>query len=62
MKFQSQSEEQLNALTHGIGAVLGIVALVLLIIFDTHKTAWSFFSIMVYGFSIIILLFIGLSD
>ena len=55
MKLQSQSEEKLNALTHAFGAVLGIVALVLLIVFDTHKTPWSLFSVIVYGLSIIIL-------
>lgn len=53
--MQSHLEEKLNALTHGIGAVLGIVALVLLIVFDTHKTTWSLFGCIVYGISIIIL-------
>ncbi len=55
MKVQSHFEEKLNALTHGIGAVLGIAALILLIIFETHKTAYSLFSVIVYGISIIIL-------
>ncbi|MFH6768970.1 hemolysin III family protein [Gaetbulibacter aquiaggeris] len=55
MKLQSRFEEKLNAQTHGLGALLGIVALILLIIFDTHKTAYSLFSAIVYGISIIIL-------
>ena len=55
MRIQSPFEEKLNALTHGIGAALGIVALVLLIVFNTHKTPWSLFSVIVYGISIIVL-------
>ena len=55
MKIQSHFEEKLNAQTHGLGALLGIAALVLLIVFDTHKTAYSLFSVIVYGISIIIL-------
>ena len=55
MKIQSHFEEKLNALTHGIGAALGIVALILLIVFDSHKTAYSLFSVIVYGISIIVL-------
>lgn len=55
MKLQSPFEEKLNAITHALGAVLGILALVLLIVFDTHKTPWSRFSVIVYGLSIIIL-------
>lgn len=55
MRTQSPFEEKLNALTHGIGAVLGIAALVLLIVFNSHKTPWSLFSVIVYGISIIIL-------
>jgi hemolysin III len=55
MKIQSHFEERLNALTHAIGAVLGIVALVLLIIYNSNKTDYSLFSVIVYGLSIIIL-------
>jgi len=55
MRIQTKFEEQLNAISHGIGALLGIVALVLLIVLDTHKTNWSLFSVIVYGISIIIL-------
>ncbi|MFH4965591.1 hemolysin III family protein [Gaetbulibacter sp. M235] len=55
MKIQTHFEEKLNAQTHALGAVLGIVALVLLIVFDAHKTPYSLFSVIVYGVSIIIL-------
>jgi hemolysin III len=55
MKIQSLFEERLNALTHTIGAVLGIVALVLLIVYNSNKTDYSLFSVIVYGLSIIIL-------
>ncbi|WP_339917484.1 PAQR family membrane homeostasis protein TrhA [Yeosuana marina] len=55
MKTQSLFEEKLNSLTHAFGAMLGIAALVLLIVFNTHKSDWSLFSVIVYGLSIIIL-------
>ncbi|WP_396601434.1 hemolysin III family protein [Algibacter sp. R77976] len=55
MRIQSPFEEKLNTITHAIGALLGITALVLLIVFNTHKTDWSLFSVIVYGISIIIL-------
>ena len=55
MRIQTRLEEQLNALTHAIGALLGIAGLVLLIVLDTHKTDYSLFSVIVYGISIIIL-------
>lgn len=55
MRKQTPFEEKLNALTHAIGAIFGIVALVLLIIFETKKTEFSLFSVVVYGISIIIL-------
>ena len=55
MRQQKVFEEKLNAITHAIGAVFGIVALILLIVFETKKTAFSLFSVIVYGISIIIL-------
>jgi len=55
MSVQTKFEEQLNALSHGIGALLGIAGLVLLIVFDTNKTDWSLFSVIIYGISIIVL-------
>jgi hemolysin III len=55
MRIQTPFEEKINAFTHAIGVLLGIVALALLLIFDTDKTDWSLFSVIVYGISIIIL-------
>ncbi len=55
MRIQSDFEEKLNAWTHGVGALLGIVGLALLVSFKEHKTDWSLFSVIVYGISIIIL-------
>lgn len=55
MRIQTPFEEKLNASTHAIGALLGVAALVLLIIFNTNKTDWSLFSVIVYGISIIVL-------
>lgn len=55
MRIQTKKEELWNAITHGIGAVFGIIALVLLIFSNTEKTTWSLFSVIVYGVSIVIL-------
>lgn len=55
MAEQTKFEEQLNAASHGIGALLGIAGLVLLIVFNTNKTDWSLFSVIVYGISLIVL-------
>lgn len=52
---QSVLEEQLNAWTHGLGALMGIAGLILLISFTEQKTDWSLFSVILYGFSIILL-------
>ncbi|MGK0253825.1 MAG: hemolysin III [Mariniflexile sp.] len=52
---QTPLQERLNTITHGIGAIFGIIGLVLLIVFDTNKTNWSLFSVLVYGISIIVL-------
>ncbi len=52
---QSALEEQLNAWTHGLGALMGLAGLVLLISFTKQKTDWSLFSVILYGFSIILL-------
>lgn len=55
MRIQSKKEELWNAVTHGIGVVLGISGLVLLISFESSKTDFSLFSVVVYGVSIIVL-------
>ncbi|MFC0604988.1 PAQR family membrane homeostasis protein TrhA [Winogradskyella pulchriflava] len=55
MRIQTKLEEQLNAWSHGIGAALGIAALILLIVYADDSKPWSLFSVIVYGISIIIL-------
>jgi len=55
MRLQTPFEEKLNAVSHSLGAVLGIAGLVLLIVFNTNKSEWSLFSVIVYGISIITL-------
>ena len=55
MRIQKPFEEKLNTISHAIGALFGIVALVLLIVHNSNKTDWSLFSVIVYGISIIIL-------
>lgn len=55
MRIQSRIEERLNTLTHGIGAVLGIIGLVFLILKDSNKTEFSQIGIIIYGLSVIIL-------
>ncbi|OEJ98472.1 hemolysin III family protein [Flavivirga aquatica] len=55
MSKQTSLEEKLNAISHGIGVLLGTPALVLLIIYDTNKTYWSLFSVILYGITVITL-------
>ena len=55
MRIQAPIEERLNAITHGIGAVLGLIGLFFLIFNETQKNEWSLFSVVVYGLSIIVL-------
>ena len=56
MRTQTKLEEQLNAWSHGVGAALGIAALVLLIVYaDNGTKPWSLFSVIFYGISIIVL-------
>lgn len=55
MRVQSNFEEKLNTWSHAIGAIFGILALVLLIVFETKKTEYSLASVIIYGVSIIIL-------
>ncbi|MEF2244281.1 PAQR family membrane homeostasis protein TrhA [Paenibacillus sp. IITD108] len=52
----SWREEMANAITHGIGALLSIAALVLLIVFAAWKgTAWHIVSFSIYGTSMLLL-------
>ncbi|MDO6492042.1 MULTISPECIES: PAQR family membrane homeostasis protein TrhA [unclassified Cellulophaga] len=49
------NEERLNTASHAIGAVLGVVGLFVLLYFNTNKTTFALFSLVVYGASIIVL-------
>lgn len=52
----SVGEEVANAITHGIGALLSIAALVLLIVFSSlYGTAWHIVSFTLFGASMFIL-------
>ncbi|BDR80164.1 hemolysin D [Clostridium tetani] len=56
MNFYTKKEEIANAITHGIGVVFSIVALVLLVVFATkYKDAWYTVSYSIYGSTLIIL-------
>jgi hemolysin III len=52
---QTPLQERLNAISHAIGAVFGVLGLTSLIIFNSNKTGWSLFSVIIYGISIITL-------
>jgi hemolysin III len=52
----SRREEVANAITHGIGALLSVAALVLLIVFASlYGSAWHVVSFTVYGVTMLIL-------
>lgn len=52
----SRNEEVANSITHGIGAMLSIAALVILIVFSTlYGNAWHVVSFTIYGVSMFIL-------
>lgn len=51
----SKREELYNTISHAIGIPMGVAGLILLLIYDTHKTDYSTMSILLYGFSIVLL-------
>lgn len=53
--FQSPKEEFYNFLTHGIGAVLSIVGLLILVFTAKEASFLSYFSVSLYGGSMILL-------
>lgn len=55
MRTQSALEERLNAWSHGVGALLGFIGLVMLVLFLEKDVPYALFSVSVYGMSIIIL-------
>ncbi|MGV6832353.1 MAG: PAQR family membrane homeostasis protein TrhA [bacterium] len=55
MRVQTKTEEFWNTATHALGAILGVVGLVLLIIKSDHEQSWSLLSVLIYGISVITL-------
>lgn len=56
VRFQTTREEIANAITHGLGALLAIAALVLLIVFAAIKgTAWHVVSFSLFGATLVLL-------
>lgn len=54
--LQTKREEIANAITHGLGALLSIAALVILTVFSVLKgTAWHIVSFSVFGATLVIL-------
>lgn len=55
-KFYTTGEEIANAITHGIGALLAIAALVLLVVFSALKgNAWHVVSYTIFGSTLVIM-------
>lgn len=55
MEERYPNQEKWNAITHGIGAILGVLGFVLMLLHNSHKTSYSTFSIIIYSFSLIAL-------
>ncbi|WP_340202771.1 PAQR family membrane homeostasis protein TrhA [Ascidiimonas sp. W6] len=53
--MQTRQEEIWNAVSHGVGIILGIVGLVILLFNNGEKTPYSTFSIVLYSLSVILL-------
>lgn len=56
IKYYDLKEEKLNVISHAIGLVLSILALVLLVIYASKEgSAWHIVSFSIYGVSLIVL-------
>lgn len=56
MKCYSRGEEIANSVTHGIGALFGIVALTMMVIFAAlFGNAWQVVSVAIYGGTLVLL-------
>jgi hemolysin III len=54
--FYEKKEEKLNVISHGIGLVLSIIALVLLVVYASiYGSTWHIVSFSIYGASLIVL-------
>ena len=54
-KLSYKAEEELNAISHGLGIILGVGGLFFLLAQNTQKTTYATFSIIVYGLCFIVL-------
>jgi len=56
VKYYESKEEKLNVITHGLGLLLSIAALVLLVIYASkYGTVWHITSFAIFGASLIVL-------
>jgi hemolysin III len=56
IKFYDPKEEKLNVISHAIGLVLSVLALVLLVVYASKEgSAWHIVSFSIYGASLIVL-------
>ena len=55
MDLDYHKEEKLNAISHAIGVLLGIIGFYLLLKFNTHKTEYATISLVIYSISIVLL-------
>lgn len=54
--FYEKKEERLNVISHGIGLILSILALILLVVYASiYGSAWHIVSFSIYGSSLIVL-------
>ena len=54
--FYEKKEEKLNVISHGIGLILSIAALVLLVVYASiYGSTWHIVSFSIYGASLIVL-------
>jgi len=55
VRLDYHKEEKLNALSHGIGILLGILGFYLLLKLNTQKTEYATISLIIYSISIVLL-------
>jgi len=55
MKLSGHKEENLNAISHGIGVLVGIIGFIALMQYDSQKTEYSTIAIIIYSVSVIVL-------
>ena len=59
MRLQTQREETLNAITHGLGFLLSLLGFVLLLVFKTYDTVQGVVAVFLYGVSLSVLYFVS---